>query len=96
MTLGTYISKGWVIHLGNISTAFLNGIIEGALYVEWTGGVYRLLKSLYGLRKSPRLWYQRLCSALLEFGFRKLDFSDCAFVKGNGSLKVVVMVYVGT
>ncbi len=33
MTLGMYVSKVWVIHHADISTAFLNVIIDGEIYV---------------------------------------------------------------
>ncbi len=37
MNLGTYVSKGWVINPADISTAFINRVIDGELYVEWKG-----------------------------------------------------------
>ena len=94
VALGIAVSKEWHIHHADISTAFLNGIIDGEVYVEWGGVVYRLLKSLYGLKQSPRLWYQRLSAVLLEYGFRKFQSSECLFVKGDGAEKVVLAVYV--
>ncbi len=56
--------------------------------------MYRLLKGLYSLKQSPRLWYERLCYALMELEFRKFNSSDCSFEVGNGSRKVLLMVYV--
>ena len=56
----------------DVATAFLNGVIDQLIYVELPTGfesqgkVCKLKKSLYGLKQSPRLWYERLADALLE------------------------------
>ena len=76
VALGMALSKDWHIHHADIATAFLNGIIDGEVFVKWKGVAYKLLKSLYGLQHSPRLWYQRLSTALLEYGFRNSNLRN--------------------
>lgn len=59
----------------DVKTAFLYGLIDQLVYVEIPKGtesatnrdmVCKLLKTLYGFKQSPRLWYERLSSFLLE------------------------------
>ena len=53
----------------NVKTTFLNGEIEEEVYIEQPNGfmihekeshVCRLKKALYGLKKPPRSWYERI------------------------------------
>ena len=82
------------MHHADISTAFLNGVIDGQIFVEWDGKTYELRKALYGLKQSPRLWYERLSKELQKFGFAKLNSTECVFRRGEGTEMVVLMVYV--
>ena len=41
------------------------------------GKVLKLKKTLYGLRQSPRLWYQTLISYLHTLGFQELITDSC-------------------
>ncbi|GKF24863.1 retrovirus-related pol polyprotein from transposon TNT 1-94, partial [Tanacetum coccineum] len=61
---------------------FLNGPLKEEVYVsqpEWfidpelPDHIYRLKKALYGLKKAPRAWYDKLSSFLIEHRFTK-DF----------------------
>nr|GEV84258.1 copia protein [Tanacetum cinerariifolium] len=66
-----------------VKTAFLNGPLKEEVYVCQPEGfidpkfpihVYKLKKALYGLKQTPRAWYGKLSSFLIEHGFTK-DFS---------------------
>lgn len=59
-----------------------------------SGKVVKLLKSLYGLRQAPRLWYDCFADAVLSLGFKRTDSSFCLFVKKAPNGKVYVVVYV--
>ena len=56
--------------------AFLNSELDEEIYVELPDGyklsskVGRLLRALYGLRRSPLLWQKLLSSALTELGLQ--------------------------
>ncbi|GJV01355.1 retrovirus-related pol polyprotein from transposon TNT 1-94, partial [Tanacetum coccineum] len=61
-------------------TAFLNGPLKEEVYVSQPDGfidpdhperVYRLRKTLYGLRHDPREWYNKLSKFLISKGFTK-------------------------
>ena len=60
---------GWQIHLMNVKTAFLNGVIEEEVYIEHPEGfeafnidshVRRLKRALYGLKQAPHVWYTKI------------------------------------
>ena len=88
------------IDLVDFQTAFLNGDLEEEVYVrlpkayDKSQKVYRLAKSLYGLKQSPRNWFKKLCSALRKFGFQEVKAADCIVTKGSGNDLVVLLVYV--
>lgn len=59
-----------------------------------TGNVVKLLKSLYGLREAPKLWYSTLANALKSLGFKRLISSECLFALRRGKNKVILLSYV--
>jgi len=61
--------SGFKLFQVDVKSAFLNGIINEEVYVEQPPSfedhqhpnhVYKLKKALYGLKKAPRKWYERL------------------------------------
>lgn len=66
-----------------VKIAFLYGLIDQLVYIEIPKGreseenrnkVCRPLKALYGLKQSPRLWYKRLSTLLLEkLGLKRIN-----------------------
>lgn len=40
MVLRKYVGEGWFVHHADIATAFLNGEIDGELFIEWDGVAY--------------------------------------------------------
>ncbi|CAM9588974.1 unnamed protein product, partial [Heterosigma akashiwo] len=76
----------------DISTAFLNSDIDGDVYVKQPPGfidkdhpnkVWKLKKALYGLRQSPKLWYNTLHEFLLEQNFVRSDYESCLYTCKN-------------
>jgi len=66
----------------DVKSTFLNGLLKEEVYVKKPCGyeverkedkVYRLRKDLYGLKKTPHGWYNRIYSYLIENGFDKCD-----------------------
>ncbi|CAI5507066.1 unnamed protein product [Closterium sp. Naga37s-1] len=85
----------------DISTAFLNGILEEDVYMtqppgyeDGTGRVCKLKKSIYGLKQAPHCWYQKLAAVLEEMGFRTSSCDESLFLKGEGEKLVLFLVYV--
>jgi hypothetical protein len=68
----------------DVKSAFLNGTIKEEVYVEQPPGfedqeypnhVYKLHKTLYGLKEAPRAWYECLRDFLTQNNF-KIDKAD--------------------
>ena len=64
----------------DVKTAFLHGELEEEIYMSQPdcfqvpgkeNHVCRLKKSLYGLKQSPRQWYKRFDSYMVQFGYNK-------------------------
>ncbi|GAA5968389.1 hypothetical protein JCM11641_007617 [Rhodosporidiobolus odoratus] len=74
----------------DVELAFLGAEIDQDVYVRPPPGfvfppgkehyVWKLKKSLYGLKQSPRLWKERLSSILGEFGFRQSRMDDGLYI----------------
>jgi len=60
------------------------------------GQYWRLLRSLYGLKRAPKLWYEMLSSHLKSMGLRQSTISPCIFtcVLVPGEPPVFVGIYV--
>ena len=69
--------------------AFPNSKLDEEVYIELPdryklpGKVGRLLRALYGLRRSPLLWQKLLSSALTELGLQAGLEEPCLFLNDN-------------
>lgn len=54
----------------------------------------KLQKSLYGLKQSGRMWYNRLSEYLLKERYRNDPVYRCVFIKGSGSEFIIIAAYV--
>jgi hypothetical protein len=78
------------LHQLDVKTAFLNGELEGEIYMQQPQGyeqggpniVCRLLRTLYGLRQAPRAWYQCLKKVLENLEF-VASSADAALFQGT-------------
>lgn len=84
-------SKNLEIAQFDVQTAFLYGTLDEEIYMEIPEGlsmdeetreeqVCRLVKSLYGLKQSPRCWNQKFSSFLRKFRFQETSADKCIFV----------------
>ena len=79
------------LHQVDVTTAFLNGELEGEVYMQQPKGfihkgeehlVCKLKKSLYGLKQSPRCWN----TALDEMGFVQSTSDPCLYINAGGDV----------
>ena len=64
----------------DISSAYLNGELKEEVYMKQPEGfeekspewVWRLRKSLYGLKQAGRCWHEKLHEVLTKLGFDRL------------------------
>jgi len=81
----------------DVETAFLNGKIKSEIYVpqpSYEDGVCKLDKALYGLRESPRAWYECLDKYLQELSFRKSASDYCLYILGNKDEVIYLIIFV--
>ena len=53
-----------------------------------------LWKSLYGLKQSPRAWFDKLSLAVETFGMQKSKSDHSVFYKNSSSYIILLVVYV--
>ena len=91
------------LHHMDVSSAFLNGDLEEDIYMAQPEGfvepgqehlVCRLKKSLYGLKQSPRQWYQKLHETFTSMGFKRCPSDNSIWVWAKDKVKVIIPVYV--
>ena len=87
----------------DVKSAFLNGFIKEEVYVEQPPGfddhkhpdhVFKLTKALYGLKKAPRAWYERLNSFLLQNNFKRGKVDTTLFIKNTDTDMIIIQIYV--
>ena len=88
--LAISVQLGLIIHTMDVDTAFLNADIDEDIWVkipEGTklaandDGIYKLRKSLYGLKQASRNWNNDINQYLLDNGFTRLEADPCIYVK---------------
>lgn len=83
----------------DISTAFLYATLDEEIYILPPEGiplkdpknVWRLKRGLYGLKQSPKQWYETLSKTIVQLGFEKAKTESCLFVNPKG---LYILVYV--
>ena len=94
--------KHWPIHQLDVNNAFLYGDLSEDVYMTLPPGFTsprpnqccKLLKSLYGLRQSSRMWYDKLSHLLLSHGYQQTSSDYSLFVKFIGDQISILLVYV--
>ncbi|CAI7893427.1 unnamed protein product [Closterium sp. NIES-54] len=74
----------------DMKNAFLQSKFDRVLYMyqpdyfdDGTGRACKLLKSLYGLKQSPPLWYRALDGVLLGAGWKKSQVDEALYYKAD-------------
>ncbi|CAI7868390.1 unnamed protein product [Closterium sp. NIES-53] len=96
VTLRIFLSIVAVLDLNlmqlDMKNAFLQSKLDRVLYMyqpdyfnDGTGRVCKLLKSLYGLKQSPLLWYKALNDVLIGAGWKKSQVDTALYFKVGAS-----------
>lgn len=103
-SLGSSSSKGLVVFQLDVKSAFLNGELTEAVYVEQPEGyvqkkeehkVLKLRKALFGLKQAPRAWYNKIESFFIRNGFEKCSHEHTLFLKHEDEGKcLIISLYV--
>ena len=95
--------KDWCIKQYDVKTAFLNGILpeDEIQYMEQPPGfaeldkqtyVWRLLRSLYGMRQSSHTWNCALHTLFLSWGFSRSKCEWCVYSHCSDNSEVSIVV----
>nr|CAD1824840.1 unnamed protein product [Ananas comosus var. bracteatus] len=93
----------WDLQQLDVKNAFLHGDLREEVYMEIPHGfltqknigkVCRLKNALYGLKQSPRAWFDRFCRAMLNFEYKQSDVDHTMFIKKYMSKITILIVYV--
>jgi len=87
----------------DVKTAFLHGDLEEEIYMQQLEGfavkgkkelVCKLKKSLYGLKQSPRMWYQKFDTFIQGLGFTRSKAAHYVYFKLIGDRVIYLVLYV--
>jgi hypothetical protein len=85
----------------DVKTTFLHADLEEEIYMKYLEGfvvkgkkdlVCKLKRYIYGLKKLPRMWYQKFDTYILSFGFVRSKANHCIYSKEEG----VCFIYVAS
>ena len=92
------------VHHLDVKTAYLNAPIDCEVYINQPEGfdvkkegeklVWKLNKSLYGLKQSGRNWNFVLSEFFQKHNLQKSDIDPCLFYKKNDTSKVYIVIWV--
>ena len=86
-----------------MKTKFLHGDLEDDICMKQPEGfvvkgmkeiVYKLKKSLYGLKQSPTMWYQKFYTFIQGLGFTRIEADHCVYLKLIGDRVIYLVLYV--
>lgn len=86
----------------DISSAFLNGTLKETVFMrqpegfeeKGAGWVWRLKRSLYGLKQAGRVWHETLNERLEEMGFKRILCEHSIWVFGRGDSRIIIPVFI--
>ena len=103
------ITENLQMRLMDVVTAYLYGSLDNDIYMKVPEGLkmpealkskpramysIKLKRSLYGLKQSGRMWYNRLSGYLVKEGYKYDVISPCVFIKRLISDFTIIAVYV--
>ena len=93
--------KRWHVHQLDVKTAYLYGEIDAEIYIEPPQGyeteynhIWRLLKSLYGLKQSGRCWHKCLHEWIMTRGFTRSNADPCLYYRRREGNLLILTIYV--
>ncbi|KAK8913906.1 hypothetical protein KSP39_PZI024435 [Platanthera zijinensis] len=100
--LSVAVNRDWPISQLDVKNAFLYGDLHEDVYMEQPPGyvaqgetrVCQLKKAIYGLKQSPRAWFDKFSSIVAVIGFARSSADHSLFIRKTASGLVVLAVYV--
>lgn len=98
------INQDWPLYQLDVKNTFLNGDLEEEVYMSIPQGLEnksnnmllcKLKKSLYGLKQSPRVWFDRFTRTIIANEYQQCQTDHTLFVKRkSGGKMAILIVYV--
>lgn len=82
----------------DVKTAFLYGELREEIYMNAPDGfaepntVWKLRRSLYGLKQSPRMWSEKFSSFMRDIGLEMSSYDNSVFFKWDPLIIIIVYV----
>lgn len=93
--------RNYTVKHFDVKTAFLNGNLEEVIFMRQPPGlnkeknkVFKLNKSLYGLKQAARVWNLTLHNELIKNGFKQSDADKCLYVRRDSGKVCYLLVHV--
>lgn len=93
-------TKGFNLKQYDFKTAFLNGELKEEIYmrppkgVPSNGKVFKLKKSLYGLKQAAKVWHESLNGKLIKHGCVQGQPDKCLYIATRNESKLYLIVHV--
>ena len=102
MILALVADRNMELEQLDVKVTFLHGELEETVYMQQPEGFVKdknkvclLRKSLYGLKQSPRQWYERFDEYMLHIGFTRSKFDSCVYIRfENDQVLAYLLLYV--
>ena len=100
MLLAVSAKRKYIVKQFDIKSAFLNGELKEEIYLKQPPGfqinnqVYRLKKSLYGLKQAARVWNSTIHQVFIENNFEQSQIDKCLYIKHSGSKFCYIIIHV--
>ncbi|PKU67803.1 Retrovirus-related Pol polyprotein from transposon TNT 1-94 [Dendrobium catenatum] len=97
------VTLQWTILQLDVSNAFLHGKLTETVFMKQPSGfidplypdhVCLLQKAIYGLKQSPRKWFETFSSYLLEYGFLHSSADPSLLFYHKNNISLFILVYV--
>ncbi|KAK8954626.1 hypothetical protein KSP39_PZI001744 [Platanthera zijinensis] len=100
--LSLAVHRHWPLYQLDIKNAFLNGDLHETVYMQQPPGfettgeslVCHLRKSIYGLKQSPRAWFEKFSKVVCTSGFTRSSADFSLFTHHRSTGTVILLVYV--
>jgi hypothetical protein len=91
-------SRSWPVHQLDVKNAFLHGILDEQVFSLQPAGfvdyVYKLSKSLDGLKQVPRAWFHRFTEVARSLGFQPTLSDVSLFSLRHGTEMAFLVLYI--
>lgn len=90
----------WPLQQLDVKNVFLNGNLEEEVYMDPPPGcdkhfgskVCKLKKSLYGLKQSPRAWFERFTQSVKNQTYVQAQSDHTMFIKYSNDGKIAILI----